>query len=152
MKGNGHMQTGPQQVLLVEDYADTRKLVRIALQNLDVELHMAEDGVFGMALYWKLIAFGKFPEVVLIDLGLPRLDGLSVIRRIRTIEADVPCVPRARLIPFTAYGRDAAEFKVLQDLDYDDYIVKPFKHEDLIKLFRAKVTEQLEVAASETIS
>jgi two-component system, OmpR family, response regulator MprA len=115
---------GRPRVLVVEDDTDIAGVLRRSLDKEGYEVRVADDGETA------LVAAGDFePDAVVLDLGLPRLDGVEVCRRIRN-GGDVP------ILILTA--RDALEARV-EGLDSgaDDYLVKPFEREELLARLRA---------------
>ncbi len=116
--------SGRPRVLVVEDDTDIAGVLRRSLDKEGYEVRVAGDGETA------LVAAGDFePDAVVLDLGLPRLDGVEVCRRIRN-GGDVP------ILILTA--RDALEARV-EGLDSgaDDYLVKPFEREELLARLRA---------------
>jgi signal transduction histidine kinase/CheY-like chemotaxis protein len=83
-----------QRLLIVEDNADARQALRTLLEVLGHEVHEAADGESGFAA-----ALALKPDVVLIDLGLPQIDGYEVARRLRKMNQTM------RLVALTGYGR-----------------------------------------------
>ena len=111
-------------MLVVEDDADIAGVLRRSLDKEGYEVRIAGDGEAA------LDQAGDFePDAVVLDLGLPRLDGVEVCRRLRD-EGDVP------ILILTA--RDAIDARV-EGLDSgaDDYLVKPFEREELLARLRA---------------
>ncbi|MET0513346.1 MAG: response regulator transcription factor [Thermoleophilaceae bacterium] len=116
--------SGRPRVLVVEDDADIAGVLRRSLDKEGYEVRIAGDGEAA------LDQAGDFePDAVVLDLGLPRLDGVEVCRRLRD-EGDVP------ILILTA--RDAIDARV-EGLDSgaDDYLVKPFEREELLARLRA---------------
>jgi two-component system, OmpR family, response regulator MprA len=112
------------RVLVVEDDADIAGVLRRSLGMDGYEVRLAEDGEEALR------EAGVFePDAVVLDLGLPRMDGVEVCRRLRA-EGDVP------ILMLTA--RDALESRV-EGLDSgaDDYLVKPVEREELLARLRA---------------
>jgi DNA-binding response OmpR family regulator len=115
------------RILVVEDYAPLRKAVSKALREEGYSVDEAEGG--GEAL---LSAGSDDYDVVLLDLMLPGMDGLEVLRRLRAGGA------RCQVLILTA--RDAVDDRVRGlDLGADDYLVKPFAMEELLARVRALV-------------
>src|ERR671916_687537 len=117
------MTTKPR-VLLVEDDDEIASALRRSLRLEGYDVRVAGDGVTA------LDEAGVFaPDAVVLDLGLPRLDGVEVCRRLRS-DGDVP------ILVLTA--RDAVESRV-EGLDSgaDDYLVKPFERQELLARLRA---------------
>src|SRR5947209_17837715 len=112
------------RVLVVEDDGDVAEALRRSLRLDGYEVRLAGDGV------QALDESSLFePDAVVLDLGLPRLDGIEVCRRLRE-EGDVP------ILMLTA--RDGLDARV-EGLDSgaDDYLVKPFEREELLARLRA---------------
>ena len=111
-------------MLVVEDDTDIAGVLRRSLDKEGYDVRVAGDGETA------LDEAGVFePDAVVLDLGLPKLDGVEVCRRLRT-EGDVP------ILILTA--RDALDARV-EGLDSgaDDYLVKPFEREELLARIRA---------------
>jgi two-component system response regulator MprA len=115
---------GRPRVLVVEDDTDIAGVLRRSLDKEGYEVRVAGDGEAA------LDQAGVFaPDAVVLDLGLPKLDGVEVCRRLRT-GGDVP------ILILTA--RDALESRVAGlDSGADDYLVKPFEREELLARLRA---------------
>jgi two-component system response regulator MprA len=115
---------GRPRVLVVEDDADIAGVLRRSLDKEGYEVRVAGDGESA------LDESGVFePDAVVLDLGLPKLDGVEVCKRLRE-DGDVP------ILILTA--RDALEARV-EGLDSgaDDYLVKPFEREELLARLRS---------------
>jgi len=116
--------SGRPRVLVVEDDTDIAGVLRRSLDKEGYDVRLAGDGEAAIE------EAGVFePDAVVLDLGLPRLDGVEVCRRLRE-EGDVP------ILILTA--RDALEARV-EGLDSgaDDYLVKPFERDELLARLRA---------------
>ncbi len=72
------MSEHQQRVLIIEDHDDTRLLYRIFLESCGFEVCEAPDGIDGLAQ-----ALASPPDAIVLDIGLPRLDGFEVARRLR---------------------------------------------------------------------
>jgi two-component system, OmpR family, response regulator MprA len=114
----------PPRALVVEDDEDIADVLRRSLRLEGYDVRVAGDGVAALSAYEE-----HAPDVVVLDLGLPQLDGLDVARRLRA-DGDVP------ILMLTA--RDAVESRV-EGLDSgaDDYLVKPFDRQELLARLRA---------------
>ncbi|MEA2267370.1 MAG: two-component system, OmpR family, response regulator MprA [Solirubrobacteraceae bacterium] len=114
----------PPRVLVVEDDRDIADVLQRSLRMEGYEVRIAGDGLAALDE-----AHGFLPDVVVLDLGLPRLDGIEVARELRR-DDDVP------ILMLTA--RDAVEARV-EGLDSgaDDYLVKPFERQELLARIRA---------------
>jgi len=113
------------RILLVEDDAQIGAAISSALQDADMAADWVTDGNAAIAS----IEAGAF-ELVLLDIGLPKQNGLSVLKQIRQKRNSVP------VIIITA--RDAVEDRIAGlDLGADDYLVKPFLIDELMARIRA---------------
>ncbi|NLE20228.1 MAG: response regulator transcription factor [Clostridiales bacterium] len=118
-----------QKILLVEDEASIARFVELELGHEGYEVVKAEDGREGL----RLAGEGGF-DLVLLDVMLPGINGLEVLRRLRK-DSDVP------VILLTA--RDAVMDKVSGlDMGADDYVTKPFSIEELLARIRALLRKQ----------
>src|SRR6476469_3026379 len=112
------------RVLVVEDDADIADVLRRSLRNEGYEVKTSGDGVDALD-----VAAGFVPDLVVLDLGLPRLDGVEVCRRLRE-EGDVP------ILMLTARAETDDRVAGL-DSGADDYLVKPFERQELLARIRA---------------
>jgi DNA-binding response OmpR family regulator len=114
----------PPRVLVVEDDDAIAQVLQRSLRMAGYEVKLAADGIAALDQ-----AHGFLPDLVILDLGLPRLDGIEVARTLRETD-DVP------ILVLTA--RDAVEARV-EGLDSgaDDYLVKPFERQELLARMRA---------------
>jgi len=118
------MSSRAARVLIVEDDEAIAEVVQRMLRIDGYKTEIASDGAAGLAL-----ATSFDPDIVILDLGLPQIDGTEVARRLREA-GDVP------ILVLTA--RDATEAKVEGlDAGADDYLVKPFEREELLARLRA---------------
>jgi len=127
------------RVLVVEDEADLQELLRFNLERDGFEVHAADTGEQAVK-----IASAEQPDLILLDLMLPRMDGLDVCRRLK---AD-PALSRVPIIMVTAKGEDADVVAGLE-LGADDYITKPFSPRILMARVRAVMRRQSEESAPE---
>jgi DNA-binding response OmpR family regulator len=116
--------TREPRVLVVEDDEDIALALQRSLRMEGYEVRIAPDGEIALT---SAAAF--HPDLVVLDLGLPKVDGIEVARRLRA-DGDVP------ILMLTA--RDALENRV-EGLDSgaDDYLVKPFERQELLARLRA---------------
>ncbi len=110
-------------VLVIEDEAPIRRFLRASLESQGLKMLEAAAGQEGL-----LLATSYKPDVLLLDLGLPDIDGLEIIRRIR----DWSAMP---IIILSARGKDADKIAAL-DAGADDYLTKPFSVGELIARIR----------------
>ena len=111
------------QILVVEDDAPVRNLITTTLKTHDYKSIIAENGEEAIRQ-----ASSCNPDVILLDLGLPDMDGVEVIRKIRTW-SNVP------IIVISARSEDSDKITAL-DSGADDYLTKPFSVEDLLARLR----------------
>jgi len=112
------------RILLVEDDPSIREVTAIGLNNAGFEVETAADGAAGLER-WRV----DRPDLVLLDVMLPRLDGLEVCREIRR-ESTVP------IVMLTARG-DTIDVVVGLEAGADDYVRKPFEMPELVDRVRA---------------
>jgi DNA-binding response OmpR family regulator len=108
-----------QLVLVVEDADDVRQLVHTVLENAGFGVAEATDGHAALRQFHRLR-----PDIVVLDVGLPELDGWQVLERIRVM-SDTP------LLMLTALGTERDKIRGL-DGGADDYLVKPFGTRELV--------------------
>ena len=110
-------------ILVVEDDATVRNLITTALRSNDYRYITAHDGESAVT-----VAASQQPDILFLDLGLPRLDGVEVIRRIRTW-SQMP------IIVISARSEDGDKVAAL-DAGADDYLTKPFSVAELLARLR----------------
>src|SRR5689334_9636899 len=113
-----------QVILVIEDESSIARLVRLYLQEAGFGVLVATDGVTGLALHAR-----EHPDLVVLDLMLPGLDGWEVCRRIRAT-AQTP------ILMLTARRTEEDRIEGL-DLGADDYVTKPFSPRELVSRVRA---------------
>ena len=116
------------RILIVEDDAAINRVLQLELEHEGFEVDVARDGLAGLE---KAL---KEPDLVILDLMLPRMDGLEVCKRIRS-KSNVP------IIMLTAKDRVPDRIAGL-DLGADDYVTKPFSTEELLARVRARLRER----------
>jgi signal transduction histidine kinase/DNA-binding response OmpR family regulator len=114
--------TRPLDIVLVEDNADIRESLRALLELSGHAVAEAGDGVTGIELIRA-----RRPNVALVDIGLPGLDGYAVARELREV------APVTRLIAMTGYGRPE-DRKLALEAGFHAHLVKPVDFDDLTKL------------------
>ena len=114
----------PKKILIVEDEANIRELLRLYLEREGYTVLEAENGVEGIK-QWK----SDKPDMLLLDVMMPVMDGWAVCKEIRA-ESDVP------IIMLTAKGETADRVSGLE-MGADDYIVKPLEMPEVIARVRA---------------
>jgi two-component system, OmpR family, phosphate regulon response regulator PhoB len=130
---------GLRQVLVVEDDPDLRLLLRTALTAAGFEVEETDSGPSALE------AFDRCPvDLVLLDLGLPGLDGYEVLRQLR-IGSDVPVIVLS--------GRQSeAERTAALESGADDYVSKPFSTPEMLARIRAVLRRALPAAAVTSLS
>jgi two-component system cell cycle response regulator DivK len=118
-----------KRILVVEDTEDNRQIIRVALTRAGFELIEAADGLAGVAMAAK-----HRPDLILMDIQLPEIDGYEATRRIK---AD-PNLKHIPIIAVTSYALSGDEAKA-RAAGCDGYVAKPFRPRDLV----AKVREFL---------
>jgi CheY-like chemotaxis protein len=111
------------RVLVVEGHADHRQSLRLLLEAWGCHVEVAEDGLRGLEK-----ALAQRPEVVLCDLGLPRLDGYQVARQLRTAFGGA-----VLLVAVTGYCQDR-DRRQAQEAGFDHHLSKPADPGELSRL------------------
>jgi two-component system KDP operon response regulator KdpE len=126
------MSAAPLKVLVVDDEPPIRKLLRMGLATQGYDILDAPSGKVAL----ELIA--QKPDLIILDLGLPDVDGLELLRRMREKSEGVP------IVVLSSRGEEAAKVQAL-DLGADDYVTKPFGMDELLARIRAALRHQLQV-------
>lgn len=120
------------RILLIEDYLPLQKSLAKGLREADFAVDVSSDGEAGL-----LCAMSNDYDVIILDLLLPKLDGLSVLKQLREKNKN------NHVIILTAMDTVEDRIKGL-DLGADDYLVKPFTFEELLARIRAMVRRRYE--------
>jgi two-component system CheB/CheR fusion protein len=112
------------KILVVEDNADSRQTLCTLLELAGFSCHSAENGAEGLELL-KL----HRPDIAIIDIGLPGIDGFELARRIRAL----PDAEQLYLVALTGYGQPSDRALALE-AGFDEHLVKPLHPEDLSRL------------------
>ena len=115
-----------RRVVVVEDSEDVREMLEECIERLGHEVLVAEAGLEGLALICQVR-----PDLALIDVGLPGIDGYEVARRARVELRGHP----VRLVALTGYG-GADVKKTAQEAGFDEHVTKPIEIERLRELLR----------------
>ena len=126
------MSSPPLKVLIVDDEPPIRKLLRMGLGTQGYHIIDAPNAKTALEL------MAAEPDLVILDLGLPDMQGLDLLRQIRQLRADVP------IVVLSSRGDEVAKVEAL-DLGADDYVTKPFGMDELLARIRAALRHQLQV-------
>jgi two-component system KDP operon response regulator KdpE len=126
------MSAAPLKVLVVDDEPPIRKLLRMGLETQGYQTMDASNAKAALELM-----SGK-PDLVILDLGLPDMQGLELLRQIRAAREDLP------IVVLSSRGDEVAKVAAL-DQGADDYVTKPFGMEELLARIRAALRHQLQV-------
>jgi two-component system KDP operon response regulator KdpE len=129
----------PLKVLVIDDEPPIRKLLRMGLSTQGYEALEAPNGKAGLEL------LEQHPDLVILDLGLPDIDGIEVLRMIRGRNEHVP------IVVLSSRGDEAGKVEAL-DLGADDYVTKPFGMDELLARMRAALRHQLQTQGDPWIS
>ncbi|MBN2241613.1 MAG: response regulator [Acidobacteria bacterium] len=121
------------RILVIDDEADLIELVRYNLEQEGFKVRSASDGESGLS-----IAIQEMPELVLIDLMLPGMDGLEVCRSLRA-DSRTSSIP---IIMLTAKSAESDRIVGLE-LGADDYVIKPFSPRELAARVKAVLRRSL---------
>jgi CheY-like chemotaxis protein len=115
----------------VDDNADAADTLALLLRLRNYDVRVARDGPEALE------AAKEFhPELVLLDIGLPGMDGYAVARALRA----GPAAGRLRLVALTGYGRDE-DRRRSAEAGFDDHLVKPVAPDALLELLAATVSQ-----------
>lgn len=112
-----------RRVLVIDDHVDSRETLRLLLELAGHQVEVAEDGARGVqvALAWR-------PDVAVVDLGLPLLDGYAVAREVRAVLKD-----GIRLIALSG-SSEPEDCQRVRDAGFDAHMSKPADFEELTRL------------------
>jgi len=122
-----------QHLLMIEDDARLAQMVGEYLERSGFAVTKAVDAKAGLALLQEPTGGSRIPDLVILDLMLPDIDGLEVCRRIRAMGGETGRVP---VLMLTAKG-DPMDRVVGLELGADDYLPKPFEPRELLARIRA---------------
>ena len=126
------MNAPPIKVLVIDDEPPIRKLLRMGLSTQGYEILEASNGKMALE---KL---NEQPALIILDLGLPDIQGHELLRTIRARNEAVP------IVVLSSRGDEAGKVQAL-DLGADDYLTKPFGMDELLARLRAALRHQLQV-------
>src|SRR6201998_2968643 len=126
------MSVAPARVLVVDDERPIRTLLRTGLSTQGYEILVAAESKTSFEL------LAQKPDLVILDLGLPDIAGLELLRMIRARNESVP------IVVLSSRGDEAGKVQAL-DFGADDYVTKPFGMDELLARMRAALRHQLQV-------
>jgi two-component system, OmpR family, KDP operon response regulator KdpE len=126
------------RVLVIDDEPPIRKLLRMGLGTQGYRVIEAADGQSA------LDHMREKPDLVILDLGLPDMQGLELLRTMRTRDERVP------IVVLSSRADEGAKVQAL-DLGADDYVTKPFGMDELLARIRAALRHQLQVQGERPI-
>jgi two-component system, OmpR family, KDP operon response regulator KdpE len=126
------MSAPPIKVLVIDDEPPIRKLLRMGLTTQGYQILEAPNGKTGLEL------LAEEPALIILDLGLPDIQGHDLLRMIRARNDSVP------IVVLSSRGDEAGKVEAL-DLGADDYLTKPFGMDELLARMRAALRHQLQV-------
>jgi two-component system KDP operon response regulator KdpE len=132
------MTAAPLRVLVVDDEPPIRKLLRMGLSTQGYQVLEASNGKMALDM------LAESPDLVILDLGLPDIQGLDLLRTIRARNERIP------IVVLSSRGDEPAKVQAL-DLGADDYVTKPFGTEELLARMRAALRHQLQVQGERPI-
>ncbi len=119
-----------KRILVVEDNELNRDMLARRLQRADFEVSMASDGEEGVTLAIQLV-----PDLVIMDLSLPKLDGWTATAQIKA----TPATAAVPVLALTAHAMDSDRQRAL-DAGCDDYDTKPVEFARLLEKIRALIS------------
>lgn len=126
------MSAAPLKILVIDDEPPIRKLLRMGLSTQGYEILDAPNGKTALSL------LDSKPDLVILDLGLPDIQGHDLLRMIRARNDSVP------IVVLSSRGDEAGKVQAL-DLGADDYVTKPFGMDELLARIRAALRHQLQI-------
>lgn len=126
------MSAASHRVLVIDDEPPIRKLLRMGLSAHGYEILEASNGRTALDL------LAQNPDLIILDLGLPDIQGLDLLRTIRSRNESVP------IVVLSSRGDEAGKVEAL-DLGADDYVTKPFGMDELLARMRAALRHRLQV-------
>lgn len=126
---SNNLHDSPRTILIVDDFDDTRLLLRTWLQKKGFRVAEAENGHRAVAA-----AESVRPDLIIMDVEMPELDGLEATRRIRELKG-FEAVP---IVAVSAYGADQYRDHALA-AGCNEYVSTPFEPDELERLIRALI-------------
>ena len=126
------MSAAPLKIMIVDDEPPIRKLLRMGLSTQGYDVLEASNGKIALEL------LAQEPALIILDLGLPDIQGHDLLRMIRGRNDSVP------IVVLSSRGDEAGKVQALY-LGADDYLTKPFGMDELLARMRAALRHQLQV-------
>ena len=126
------MSAAALKVLVVDDEPPIRKLLRMGLSTQGYEILEAPNGKTALE------RLAQNPNLIILDLGLPDIQGLELLRMMRARNESVP------IVVLSSRGDEVGKVQAL-DFGADDYVTKPFSMDELLARMRAALRHQLQV-------
>ena len=126
------MSAAPLKILVIDDEPPIRKLLRMGFGTQGYQTIDAPNAKAALDL------MAEKPDLVILDLGLPDMQGLELLRMIRVRNENVP------IVVLSSRGDEAGKVQAL-DLGADDYVTKPFGMDELLARMRAALRHQLQI-------
>lgn len=113
----------PPKILIVDDQADVRAILQLALDSAGFELTFAANGAAALDRIQE-----KLPDLILLDMRMPGMDGVELLRRVRAQER----LKHLPVVFLTGSALDADELTTILELDPADFITKSVSAQELI--------------------
>ena len=126
------MSAAPRRVLVIDDEPPIRKLLRVGLSAHGYQIMEASSGKMALEFLG-----GQTPDLIVLDLGLPDMQGHELLRTIRARNDSVP------IVVLSSRDDEAGKVQAL-DSGADDYVTKPFGMDELLARMRAALRHQLQ--------
>jgi two-component system, OmpR family, KDP operon response regulator KdpE len=126
------MSAAPLRVLVIDDEPPIRKLLRLGLSAQGYQIVETGSGKAALELFSQ-----QLPDIVILDLGLPDMQGHELLRALRTRNDSVP------IVVLSSRDDEAGKVQAL-DSGADDYVTKPFGMDELLARMRAALRHQLQ--------
>lgn len=123
------------RILIVEDEADTRELLRRALARAGFDVVCAAEGLEAVTAIYQSITGPAFDAVVL-DCAMAPMDGFTIAKTIRLWEKNLQRLKRTRIAFYTAYPKTVERSTLLAEVEADAYWEKPLAQSELPQLIR----------------
>jgi CheY-like chemotaxis protein len=134
------MSPKPPTILIADDYDDNRELLRLVLCGAGYQVREANNGLACVEM-----ARTQLPDLVMVDLSMPGIDGWGVLKE---LQAD----PRTAGIPCVAVTAYDADRKTVIELGFMEYVSKPFKTVELLRVVGELLTENKRIPPPEPVT